>query len=109
MATAAQLASYTSGQIFPLLASTAKAAASFCNQGADGKQCTMWWATTGGPLTIGVGQQMSALNVFNSNLMQFASNSIATSDNGGTSKGDPSAGTNPTDRLKPYPMAIMLF
>ena len=103
MATTTQLASFTSGIINPLLASTAKAAASFCNQGTNNTQCTMWWTTTAGPLTIGVGQQMSALNVFNANMIKFmSSSSVTTSSTGGTSQGDPGAGSSSSDQLTTY-------
>ena len=102
MATTTQLAPYTAGEIFPLLASTAKAAASFCNQGADNNQCTMWWTQPDGPATIGVGQQMSALNVFNANMIKFKEDSVTTADTGGTSQGDPSAGSNPSDQQPMY-------
>src|SRR5204862_6295244 len=75
MATTTQLAPYTAGTVFPLLATSASAAARFCNQGTNNTQCTMWWTTNDGPLTIGVGQQMSALNVFNANMMKFVTSS----------------------------------
>jgi len=105
MALATQLAPYTTSQIRPLLASTATTAASFCNQGANNTQCTMWWTNPSGPATIGVGQQMSALNVFNANMVQFMTNagaSISTSSTGGTSQGNPDAGVQNSDQLVAY-------
>jgi mannan endo-1,6-alpha-mannosidase len=105
MALATLLAPYTTPQITPLLATTATTAASFCNQGANNTQCTMWWTNPAGPATLGVGPQMSALNVFNANMVQFmrsAGNQIATSDQGGTSQGNPNAGVTNSDQLVTY-------
>ncbi len=63
----------------------------------------MWWTTTAGPLTIGVGQQMSALNVFNANMIKFMlSSSVTTATTGGTSEGDPNAGSASSDQLTTY-------
>jgi mannan endo-1,6-alpha-mannosidase len=111
MATATQLASYTAGTVYPLLATTATAAASFCNQGTNDTQCTMWWTTTAGPATIGVGQQMSALNVFNANMMKFmTSSSVTTANTGGTSEGNPDAGSTTSNELITYaPFLILPF
>lgn len=56
--------------------------------------------------TSGVGQQMAALEVIQSNLIEAASAPL-TGNTGGTSKGDPGAGTNtgssqdPTNLLPP--------
>lgn len=103
MATTTQLASYTAGTINPLLATTASTAAKFCNQGANNTQCTMWWTTNSGPLTIGVGQQMSALNVFNANMLKFMkTSSVTTANSGGTSQGNPNAGSTSSDQLTTY-------
>ena len=103
MATTTQLASFTAGKIFPLLATTATAAANFCNQGTNNTQCTIWWTTTSGPATIGVGQQMSALNVFNANMLKFMqSSSVTTANSGGTSQGNPNAGSSSSNQLTTY-------
>jgi mannan endo-1,6-alpha-mannosidase len=103
MALTAQLAPYTASGIFPLLESTATAAASFCNQGTNGTQCTMWWAQpNGGPATLGVGQQMSALNVFNSNMVKFMTTGVITAESGGTSQGNPDAGASSSQQLPSY-------
>jgi mannan endo-1,6-alpha-mannosidase len=107
MATTTQLASYTAGTVFPLLATSASAAARFCNQGTNNTQCTMWWTTNDGPLTIGVGQQMSALNVFNANMMKFvSSSSVASANTGGTSSGNPNAGSPNSDQLTTYFLSL---
>jgi mannan endo-1,6-alpha-mannosidase len=100
MATITQLASFTSATVYPLLATSATAAGNACDLGTNNTQCTMWWTASGatGPATLGVGQQMSALNVFNANLMQFmTTSSIASSTDGGSSTGNPDAGASTTD------------
>ena len=47
---------------------------------------------------------MSALNVFNANLLKFAANSaeVVTSASGGTSQGNPNAGNSNSDSLSTY-------
>ena len=62
----------------------------------------MWWTGAVGPATLGVGQQMSALNVFNANMMKFIVAAPTTSQNGGTSVGNPDAGNSNSDQLTPY-------
>jgi len=98
-----QLASYTAAALNPLLQTSATAAANYCNQGTNDTQCTMWWTGTAGPATLGVGQQMSALNVFNANMMKFTAITPTTAGNGGTSVGNPDAGNSNSNQLTPYP------
>jgi mannan endo-1,6-alpha-mannosidase len=112
MATATQLASFTANTVYSLLASTATAAAAHCNQGTNDTQCTMWWTPQGasGPATLGVGQQMSALNVFNANLMKFmSSSSVGSATDGGTSQGNPDAGSPSSDDVTAYLTAPQFF
>ena len=68
----------------------------------------MFWTTTTGPQTLGVGQQMSALNVFNANLLKFvgAAAEVATGNSGGTSIGDPNAGNSNSNEVFTY---VFLF
>jgi mannan endo-1,6-alpha-mannosidase len=102
MALATQLAPFTTAAVEPLLASSATAAAQYCDTGANGTMCTMWWTGAVGPATVGVGQQMSALNVFNANMVKFMDISVDTGNNGGTSEGNPNAGTPTSDQIEPY-------
>jgi len=99
MALATQLASYTAPTINPLLESSATAAAKYCDTGTNNTQCIMWWTGANGPATLGVGQQMSALNVFNANMIKFISNTVDTSHTGGTSAGNPNAGSTTSDQM----------
>jgi len=101
LALVTRMAPYTTADVNALLATSATAAASHCNAGTNGTMCTMFWTTSDGPATLGVGQQMSALNVFNANLLKFAANSaeVVTSASGGTSQGNPNAGNSNSDSL----------
>lgn len=99
LASTTTLAPFTSKQIFPLLASTANAAAQVCNGGANGRLCGFRWTqapTNDG--NIGVGQQMSALGAIQSAMVQVPGKKViaplVTTTTGGTSKGDASAGIN---------------
>ena len=94
--------------IMDKLASSAQGAAQQCS-GEDGTTCgTRWYQDTWDTFK-GVGEQMSAMNVFANNLINFVGPTpqqnqpndnghnipVAplTSQNGGTSKGNPAAGT----------------
>ncbi|MCJ1374092.1 hydrolase 76 protein [Loxospora ochrophaea] len=93
MAATTKLAPFTTSFVETRLRSSAQAAAQQCSGGTDGVTCGMKW--TQGPTwdgTYGVGQQMSALEVIQSNLIQQAAAPV-TNSTGGTSKGDTSAGT----------------
>jgi hypothetical protein len=46
---------------------------------------------------------MSALNVFNANMMKFTAITPTTAGNGGTSVGNPDAGNSNSNQLTPYP------
>lgn len=76
----------------PYLAASAKAAATQCNAGADGNQCGSNWLVSVADGNFGVGQQMSALEVIQSNLIDQVPGPV-TNTTGGISKGDYSAGT----------------
>lgn len=80
--------------IFPYLQDSALAAAEQCSGGSDGVTCGLQWTmnkTWDG--TYGVGQQMAALEVIQSLLSKDVAGPV-TAANGGTSVGDPSAGTD---------------
>jgi mannan endo-1,6-alpha-mannosidase len=99
MAATTKVAPWTADQILPLLASSAVAAAQTCVGGADGNQCGTKWTQAGWDGTLGVGQQMSALEVIQSNLIKKVSGPVSNS-TGGTSQGNPSAGTGTTVHVK---------
>lgn len=92
LAATTQLAPWTADTIIPLLRSSALAAAQSCSGGTDGVTCgTRWWVQ-GWDGRYGVGEQMCALEVIQSNLVAQAKGPMS-GITGGTSKGDASAGS----------------
>ena len=79
-------------QVMTLISTSAKAAALQCSGGPNGQMCGQKWtqgATWDG--TMGVGQQMSALEVIQANLIDTVQTPV-TNKTGGTSQGNPAAG-----------------
>ncbi|KAM0719346.1 hypothetical protein Q7P37_005251 [Cladosporium fusiforme] len=105
MAATTKVAPWTADQILPILASSAKAAAQSCSGGDDGVTCGTKWTQTGWDGNYGVGQQMSALEVIQSNLIQKVSGPVGNK-TGGTSQGNPSAGTGGSSHVDNAPGAI---
>jgi mannan endo-1,6-alpha-mannosidase len=88
------LAPWTSDIIVPLLRDSALAAAQSCSGGTDGVTCGHRWWVEGWDGDYGVGEQMSALEVIQSNLISWVKGPLSDA-NGGTSKGDAGAGGVP--------------
>lgn len=105
MAATTKVAPWTADQILPLLASSAQAAAQSCSGGNDGATCGTKWTQSGWDGAYGVGQQMSALEVIQSNLIKKVSGPVSNS-TGGTSKGNPSAGTGTSTHVDNAPGII---
>lgn len=79
-------------RVMPLLRASAVAATSTCTGGANGRMCGLKWTEYGKwDGTMGVGQQMAAMEVVLANMIQQTVAPVTT-DSGGTSKGDPGAG-----------------
>lgn len=96
MADTARLAPFTYDTIMARLRPTAKAAAVQCVGGKTGTYCGMQWTTGTYDGTIGVGQQMAALEVVQANLIQANAGPLSY-DTGASSKGDGAAGTEASD------------
>jgi len=92
MAATAIRAPFTYPILKPMLEASARAAAATCTGGFDGNQCGMKWTVGAFDGNLGVGEQMSALEVIQSNLIDQVEGPV-TEVSGGTSKGDPTAGT----------------
>lgn len=115
LAATTKLAPYTADAIMPVLKATAKAAASSCTgsppptdfKGTQGTACGFSWLEKNFDGLVGVPQQMNAVSAIIYPLTNKAS-APSTAKSGGTSKGDPNAGTgketDPTE-LKPITMA----
>ena len=100
MALTALLIPSTGNIIFLLLASSASATAQHCIWDSSGTMCSGYWTQSPDPseYITAVGPQMSALNLFNANLlhpghMVNVNTTVATNLTGGTSLGDPNAGS----------------
>ncbi len=100
LAGTSQMATYTYPQIQPLLQTNAAAAAAACSgspasgfNGIAGTACGFKWNANGFDGQAGVGQQMNALAALIYALVQPTTAAAATSTSGGTSEGDPLAGT----------------
>jgi mannan endo-1,6-alpha-mannosidase len=95
MAATTQMAPWTYDAVMAKLGPSAAAAALQCSGGANGITCGLKW-TNGANWdgSYGVGQQMAALEVIQSNLIQLVAAPL-TNSTGGTSKGDPNAGNKP--------------
>ena len=89
------LAPFTLPAIAPMLAATAKAAASFCTGGSSGTQCAFKWTGAANDGRFGIGQQMSALGAIQSAMVAIPGEVIAvpvTNSTGGTSVGNAAGG-----------------
>lgn len=100
LASTTQLAPFTFDRIYPLLQSSAAAAARACSgapasgfAGIPGTACGFKWTTGAFDGLIGVSEQMNALSAVMYTLVDKVS-APATADSGGTSKGDAGAGLN---------------
>lgn len=98
MAATMQIAPFTVQFIQPKLHDSAAGAAQQCSGGQDGQTCGRTWHSSTWDGKYGVGEQMSALSVIQANLISKVDPPV-TQKQGGTSKGNPSAGSqgdNPT-------------
>ena len=105
MAATTKLAPWTWGIIQPYLIASANAAALSCNPGETGAVCGTKWTTGAYDGSTGVGQQMNAMEVIQSNLIQRVSGPVSNT-TGGSSQGDPSAGTGTGHSIGQTPRVI---
>ena len=101
MAATTKMAPYTAAKITPVLATSAVAAAEQCNGGDNGRTCGLSWSKgTAWDGTSGVGQQMAAMSVIFTNLVPAVAAPL-TNATGGTSAGNPDAGSQSAQILDP--------
>jgi mannan endo-1,6-alpha-mannosidase len=100
LAVTTQLIPSLKDTIYPYLRASAQGAAGQCDGGDTGSICGMEWNTTIWDGTYGVGQEMSALAVVQSLMLdvnqEAAYSGPLTSSTGGNSTSNPSAGTGST-------------
>lgn len=92
MAASTKVAPWCHDWVINKLRISAAAAARICTGGPDGKQCGLKWYTGEFDGNLGVGEQMSVLEVVQSNLIDLVEGPV-TNTTGGISKGDYSAGS----------------
>lgn len=93
MAATTKVAPFTYADVMAKLGPSAQAAAQQCSGGANGRACGLKWTMgTDWDGSFGVGQEMAALEVIQSNLIQQARGPV-TNTTGGTSIGNSAAGT----------------
>jgi mannan endo-1,6-alpha-mannosidase len=90
------VAPFTAPLLLPRLKASATAAAKQCNAGADQVSCGLKWTQNGvNDGSLGVGEQMAALEIMQVLLYDQVAGPVSEK-TGGTSKSDPSAGTETT-------------
>jgi mannan endo-1,6-alpha-mannosidase len=93
LAVTTQLAPFTASKIMPKLRDSAKGAAQQCSGGNEKTWCGQNWNVAEWDGFRGIGEQMSALAVIGTTLLENEEvQQLVTQDTGGTSKGDPTAG-----------------
>lgn len=100
LAVTTQWAPHTYDMLMPLLQTSAVAAAKQCQGGDNKRMCGLVWNKDKYDGSTGVGQQMAAMEVTLSCMVKQRSAPL-TSDTGGTSKGDPDAGSEDIGRTEP--------
>ncbi|KAI1372591.1 glycoside hydrolase family 76 protein [Hypoxylon crocopeplum] len=93
LAVAGQVAPFIQDRIMALLRSSAEAAVKQCTGGDNGRQCGFHWTTGVYDGQTGAGQQMDVLGALSSLLVDEAKAPV-TNSTGGTSVGDPNAGSH---------------
>jgi mannan endo-1,6-alpha-mannosidase len=93
MAATTKMAPFTYDAVMAKLVPSAQAAAVSCSGGKNGRMCGLNWRIGKFDGLSGVGQQMAALETIQSNLISQVSGPL-TNSTGGTSQGDPAAGTS---------------
>lgn len=94
MAATTKWAPWTYASVKPKLDASATAAAQQCTGGSNGRMCGLRWANNSGQWdgTTGAGQQMAAMEVVLATMIQQLEAPV-TNSTGGTSPGNPEAGT----------------
>ncbi|KAK2074343.1 hypothetical protein P8C59_008557 [Phyllachora maydis] len=96
LAVATQVAPYTAAQILPTLKKSTEAAVKQCTGGDTGRVCGFKWSSGAYDGTHGAGQQMNVLGAVSSLLIDQVGGPV-TNDTGGTSVGNPNAGSDSSD------------
>lgn len=93
MASATQVAPFIAPKVLPVLRNSAEAAIATCTGEANGRTCGFKWSQRVYDGSKGAGQQMNVLGAVSSLLIDQVKPPV-TNTTGGTSKGDPNAGSH---------------
>ncbi|CAK7211363.1 hypothetical protein SCUCBS95973_001087 [Sporothrix curviconia] len=96
MATTAQIAPWTHDRIMAVLQTSTQAAINQCTGGDDGRTCGFQWSSGAFGGSVGAGQTMNVLGAVSSLLIDETHGPL-TNLTGGTSAGDPDAGSSSQD------------
>ncbi len=102
----AELAPFTHTQILELLKTSAAAAAKTCTGGTSGNACGLKWTTGAFDGSVGVGEQMAALEVIQSNLVDEVAEWASDVKGTGTSVGDANAGSSSSADSRVEPTTV---
>ena len=94
LAATAELAPFTHETIISKLATSAASAIKTCTAGNSGTQCGLKWTARANDGSLGVGEQMAALEIVQSNLVDKAPGWASAVKGTGTSTGDVNAGSS---------------
>lgn len=101
LAATTKMAPYTHNIIMPYLSASGTAAVKQCTGGTNGRACGLSWSSGKFDGTMGVGQQMAAMSAVFVNLMDLVHVAAPfTNLTGGTSVGNPNAGSGTSDNLE---------
>ena len=92
LAATAELAPFTHEPIVAKLSTSAQSAIKTCTAGTTGTQCGLRWSTGTNDGSLGVGEQMAALEVVQSNLVDKSPGWASAVKGTGTSEGNVNAG-----------------
>ncbi|KAL1838470.1 hypothetical protein VTJ49DRAFT_2638 [Mycothermus thermophilus] len=104
MATATQVAPFIAPKVMPVLRSSTEAAIATCTGEENGRTCGFRWSWRKYDGSKGAGQQMNVLGAVSSLLVEYVPGPV-TNTTGGTSKGDPNAGSK-SDNFRRDPRPI---
>lgn len=93
MAATTKVAPWTTERLEPMMIASRQAAVTTCTGGDGGNQCGLKWTTGAFDGSTGVGEQMSVLEIMGTAMISKVAGPL-TNSTGGTSRGDPSAGSN---------------
>lgn len=104
LAQVGQVAPFTASKIEDVLKTSTQAAIAQCTGGTNGRTCGFQWSSGTFDGVTGAGETMNVLSAVSARLVNNVAGPV-TNDTGGTSKGNPNAGSDSHDYSLEYPPA----